>query len=471
MAGTRTLKLSILADVDDLKRKLNQADNDVSTFGDKVSKMGQVMAAAFAAAAAAAAAYATKLAVDGVKSALEDEAAQARLAQTLKAATGATEAQIKATEQYITKMQLATGVSDTDLRAAMGRLALSTESVTKAQELLSLALDISKARGLPLETVANALGKAYDGQTTALGKLGIGLSSAELKGKSFGEVQDRLNSLFGGAASAAADTYQGRLDRMKQLFSELVEGIGYKFLPIISKIADFIMNTVVPNFGKFLDIFKPIGDAIERNRENFQKFADLIQTYVIPVVGVAFVAALKVIGEVAGFILDVIGKVAGGITSVVNGAISAINVLIKAYNAIPFLPNVSTIPSLTAPSISVPKVGATAPSTSIPTISSSGTGGSTSGTGSSTSGADLTLPTITKAQIAASNALDTMGGNNQAYLNYRAGEQTGGAATANITVNMGVVGDPESAARTIVQLLNESDYRGTGAVQQINRGN
>ena len=141
MAGTRTLKLSILADVDDLKRKLNQADNDVSTFGDKVSKMGQVMAAAFAAAAAAAAAYATKLAVDGVKSALEDEAAQARLAQTLKAATGATEAQIKATEQYITKMQLATGVSDTDLRAAMGRLALSTESVTKAQELLSLALD------------------------------------------------------------------------------------------------------------------------------------------------------------------------------------------------------------------------------------------------------------------------------------------------------------------------------------------
>lgn len=80
MAGSRTLKLSILADVDDLRNKLNSADNDVQGFGDKLGKWSKVAGAAFLAAGAAAAAYAGKLAIDGVKAAIEDEAAQLKLA-------------------------------------------------------------------------------------------------------------------------------------------------------------------------------------------------------------------------------------------------------------------------------------------------------------------------------------------------------------------------------------------------------
>ena len=79
MAGSRTLKLSILADVDDLKKKLATADNDVQGFSGQVEKFGKMAAAAFAAAAAAAAAYAVKIGIDGVKAAIEDEAAQKRL--------------------------------------------------------------------------------------------------------------------------------------------------------------------------------------------------------------------------------------------------------------------------------------------------------------------------------------------------------------------------------------------------------
>jgi hypothetical protein len=92
-SDSRTLKLSILADVDDLKKKLGDADSAVSQNSSKMAEFGKKAAAAFAIAAAAAAAYAVKLGVDGVKAAIEDEAAQLRLANALRQATGATDAQ------------------------------------------------------------------------------------------------------------------------------------------------------------------------------------------------------------------------------------------------------------------------------------------------------------------------------------------------------------------------------------------
>ena len=205
MAGqSRTLKLSILADVDQLKKSLAQANGDVDNSSSKMGEFSKKAGLAFAAAGAAAGAYAIKLAVDGVKAAIEDEAAQIRLATALKNATGATNEMIASVEKQILKTSLATGVADDKLRPALQRLSLSTNDVTKAQDLLNLALDISQATGKGLDSVANALGKAYDGNTAALGKLGIGLSSAELKAMSFEETQERLSDLFGGAAAVVA---------------------------------------------------------------------------------------------------------------------------------------------------------------------------------------------------------------------------------------------------------------------------
>ena len=224
--GNRTLKLSILADVDDLKKKLGEADKAVETNSSKISDFGKKAAAAFAVAAAAAVAYAGKLAVDGVKAAIEDEQAQLRLANALRQATGATDAQIKATEDMILKTSLATGVADDRLRPAMQRLAVSTKSTEEAQKLLTLALDISAASGKDLETVANALGRAQDGNVTSLGRLGLGLSKAELSTLSFTEVQQKLADLYGGAAATNAETFQGKIDRLKVGFDEAKESLG-----------------------------------------------------------------------------------------------------------------------------------------------------------------------------------------------------------------------------------------------------
>jgi len=141
--GTRALTLKLLADVDNFTKNLNKADNDVTTFGDRVSKFGKMAGAAFAAAGAAAVAYAGKLAIDGVKSAIADAAAQEKLALTLKNVTGATEAQIGATEDYITKTQLAFGITDEELRPSLERLARATGNLQKAQELQTVAIDVA----------------------------------------------------------------------------------------------------------------------------------------------------------------------------------------------------------------------------------------------------------------------------------------------------------------------------------------
>ena len=277
--GNRTLKLSILADVDDLKKKLGEADKAVENNSSKISEFGKKAAAAFAVAAAAAVAYGTKLAIDGVKAAIEDEQAQLRLANALREATGATDAQIKATEDMILQTSLATGVADDQLRPAFQRLAVSTKDTTKAQELLNLALDISKGRGLELEQVANALGRAQDGNTTALGRLGLGLSKAELSTLSFTEVQAKLSDLYGGAASANAETFQGKIDRLKVGFDEAKESLGVALLPQIERFIGYLNDTGIPTLNAFIAGLtgdKGLKASLDENQKGAYSFGNAI---------------------------------------------------------------------------------------------------------------------------------------------------------------------------------------------------
>jgi hypothetical protein len=405
--GNRTLKLSILADVDDLKKKLGEADKAVETNASKIAEFGKKAAAAFAVAAAAAAAYGVKLAVDGVKSAIEDEQAQLRLAAALKSATGATNAQIKATEDYITQTQLATGITDNELRASFQRLSVSTKDVTQSQKLLTLAIDVSKGTGKELGTVVEALSKAYEGQDTRLARLGIGLSQADLKAMDFTETTKALTNLYGGAAAANAETFQGRIDRLKQAFAEAQEEIGYRLLPFVEKFVDLIVNQVVPRLQEFAAYFDPIKQAIKDNQEAFDAFGRFITDVIIPVLVTGLGAALKTIGVIAGGIVDIIGKVISAIQTAVDNAISGINRLISAYNAIPVLPNIS-------------QVGASA-------------GVSTA----ASSGANAAAQTATAAQLAS------------------------GAARAGTTVNNITVQavDSEGAARAVAKVINQSSSR------------
>jgi len=492
MAGSRTLKLSILGDVDNLNKSLKSATQDVDTFGDKISKTGKMIGAAFVAAAAAAGAYAVKIGIEGVKAAIEDEKAQTQLALALENATGATKGQIAATEQSILQMSLATGVADDQLRPALGRLVRSTGDITKAQDLLAIALDVSTATGKPLETVAAALSKGFDGNTAALGKLGIGLSSAELKTMKFTDVQDKLTELFGGAAARNAETYSGRIARMQVAFDEAKETLGFALLPILQKFIDFINRYALPIITSFSDafsgkenglggvisqvgqtisnVFTPIvnglvkafgyvKNAIGDNLDTFKEFGGYIATYLAPVIGTVLGGALQVAGKIAGGVIDVIAGVIKVLNGLIAGAIAGINGLISAYNFANNIFGGKDIAKINAPTVSVPKTPTV--STAVPTIPTISV---PSGGGSATTSSGGGVSTAAKVAATAAAATNVVTGSFNAG-SFRAAE----AASMGTTINLTVTGafDKEGTARTIVETLNNSYYRGTGGATAL----
>ena len=350
MAGNRTLKLSILADVDDLKKKLGQGSNEVEGFGTKLGKFGKVAGLAFAAATAAAAAYAGKLAIDGVKAAIEDEAAQTRLATSLRNVTGATDDQIKSTEAYILKTSLANGVTDDELRPSLDRLVRSTKDVSEAQRLQTLALDIAAGSGKSLEAVTQALARGLDGTKTSLGRLGVGLSAAELKTMSMEEITAKLADTFGGQASEKADTFSGKMDRLKIAFDEGKETVGSFILDAITPMVDFVVKNVVPAIQAFAQglggteglkgnlmtiigiaksIFIPViqglqfafdkvKSAVMDNKDEFKALFDFVKTYLAPLLGGALKIAIQAIGSALSAVINIVGDLIGGFRTLIN---------------------------------------------------------------------------------------------------------------------------------------------------------
>ena len=248
MADTRTLKLALLADVQKFLGGMNDAQMGTKSLSSKVGQYSKAMAKSFALAGVAAGAYAIKIGVDGVKAAIEDEKSQATLAQALKNTTDATDAQIAATEKYVSATQIRYGVSDVKLRASLGSLVRATGDVTEAQKLNNLALDISAATGKDLETVSITLAKAYDGNFGSLKKLGIPLDEAILKSKDFNLVQGELVKLFGGAAAANTATYAGQLAIVTERFGEMKEAIGVSLLPQMKKLLENV-NLMAKGFS------------------------------------------------------------------------------------------------------------------------------------------------------------------------------------------------------------------------------
>jgi hypothetical protein len=253
MADIRTLKLALLADTKQFIDGLDKADKETRSFSDKLGGALKAGALAFAALGAAAGVAAIKIGVDSVKAAIEDEKAQVSLAQTLKNVTKATDAQVKATEDYIDKTARATGVADDQLRPSLDRLVRSTQDVTKAQKLQQLALDISAGTGKDLATVSEALGKAYDGNLGALKRIGVPLDENIIKTKDFDKAVIALSETFEGQADVAANTFAGRLARFKVAIDEAKESLGQALLPLLERFAKFATDTLAPALQGLID--------------------------------------------------------------------------------------------------------------------------------------------------------------------------------------------------------------------------
>lgn len=172
-----------------------------------------------------------------VRAAAEDRKEQDLLRNAIENNTTATSAQAAEVEKTIGQMQFQKAVSDGELRPALANLVRATSDVTKAQGLLSLALDISAGTGKSLESVSIALAKAQTGNMTALTRLGIPLDQTAVKSKDLAKIQEDLQGRFQGASDAAANSAEGGMKKLKIALDEMYESVGGALLPVLDDYA------------------------------------------------------------------------------------------------------------------------------------------------------------------------------------------------------------------------------------------
>lgn len=215
---------------------------------------------AFVPATAALAALGAGLVVTA-KAAAADQAAQAQLARQLQATTGATDDQIKANEDFISSLSMAAAVADDELRPALASLVRGTGDLASAQDALKTVLDVSAATGKSIQEVADAVSKAYGGNTKAIKALSPELFNLIKDGASVDEVMQSLAKTFGGSASVAANSAQGQFKRLSIAMDEAKEAIGAAVLPLVNALLPALIS-----FGKWaqdhVGIILGIGTAI-----------------------------------------------------------------------------------------------------------------------------------------------------------------------------------------------------------------
>ena len=193
--------------------------------------------------------------------------------------------------EYVDNLALLSGITGGDLNRAFITLSQATEDVTTAQKLLNASLDISAGTSKDLQTVANALQRAYAGEVTALARLRIGYTTAELKGRDFNEVLDELTEKFQGASARSAETLAGKMARLAEATDQAKEAFGAGFVKGIedSNVAvEDLQKTVIDlgdafgyAAGKAISFYQNlITDVTEALEESDSTFAKLVKSLV-----------------------------------------------------------------------------------------------------------------------------------------------------------------------------------------------
>ena len=197
---------------------LNKGRKEIDKFTSGVKKFGAAVGLAFSTTAIIA------FGKSSVKAFLADDKAAKSLAQTLKNTGNAM--RTMGVEKTIAALQKQTGVLDDFLRPAFQTLLTATGDVSKSTQGLTIALDVAAGTSKDLETVTQAIAKAYAGNTAALGKLTPGIDKAVLASKDLNKINKELTRLFGGQANTAAKSYAGQLAILSATAADAKETIG-----------------------------------------------------------------------------------------------------------------------------------------------------------------------------------------------------------------------------------------------------
>jgi len=316
MARTTDMVFALYGHDKTASKTLKGVGKEADSASEQFKKMGKVAATSFLAVGTAAVAFAASAA----KAAIEDQKSQKMLAASLKNTTHATDAQIKSTEDFISKMQLTYGIADDKLRPAFATLTRATGDLGESQKLTQVAMDLSAATGKDLSATSLALAKAHNGNIGALTRLGVPLDKAIIKNKDFDAALKVLTKTFNGSAKAGASTFAGRMEIVQQRVNEAKEQIGVALMPTLETMAKFLTETVVPNVQAFVDGLTGVAGKGDGAYESVKKWGAEVRS------------VLKWVGENKQLVIDfaaafaafwAVGKI-GAAVSTITGAFKAV---------------------------------------------------------------------------------------------------------------------------------------------------
>ena len=238
---------------------LKKGKKEISAFDKNVQSLGKTFAKVFGTIAIA------NFAKNAVNAFIESEKAAAKLRTTVS--NLGLEFEQPGIETYLKNLSLQFGIVDESLIPGFQRLLIVTKDVAQAQSLFETALNVSAGTGKDLTAVSTSLSKAYLGDNAALGRLGVGLSKAQLKSASFLEVQRTLNVNFAGQAAAAVEGYAGSMAKLTVAVDESKEAIGKGLLDAIAALSgsndiDTFTVKMVNAAEKIGNAFRTVGDVI-----------------------------------------------------------------------------------------------------------------------------------------------------------------------------------------------------------------
>ena len=459
------------ADLASLKRGVKDATTDVDSFSDRVSDFGKKAALAFAAAGAAIGAFA----LASVKAAAQDEVGQKKLEETIRNTTAATAAQIAGIDKYVTAQSIATATTDDVIRPALSRLLRATGDLTKSQELLTLSQEIAAATGKPLEAVTNAVAKSFEGSNTALTKLGVGIDAATLKTLTFDQTQQLLNQTFDGFIENQSETAAFKFKQIGIAVDESKEAIGAALLPVVEQLADFLIVSAVPALEAFVSGLTGsdgLNDGLSESQLKAVEWGKKIRSIIDTIVD--FKDELIAVAAVIGTIF-VVNKISAGVVA----TIALIKTLIAAYNVLKASAIVTGVATAFAlnPLLGVGAVAlaagvlaganALAGRSDADEVDVPSTGSIPLKSGfAPPSGSVQAIPKlfpstgVSSAAKSAGKAATTVFSVSGADAAKKANENKLAGSTINVTVNGAI--DKEGTARTIVDTINNSFYRGGG---------
>ena len=233
-------------------KALKKGKKEISVFDEQVKKLGKTFASVFAA----------QRLLQFSKKAVAAFMADEKAAKSLEVQLRNTGFQFSApgVENYIGNLQKLTGVLDDELRPAFQQLLTATGSITKSQDALQTALNISAATGKSLTEVSAALTRGFSGNTTGLSRLGAGISKATLKTGNMDKIMGELNKKFAGQAAARLDTYAGKMGLLTVAAEDARETIGKGLLDALSLLGK---DTSISSATNLMDDFaKSTADAV-----------------------------------------------------------------------------------------------------------------------------------------------------------------------------------------------------------------